>query len=181
MSLSAAPVTGNSSADTSTGAPAPGEAVPTTVVVEQPASSMPTASVGSVRRRTCLMRAFTLSAGRPDLRPARSGAGTECLVRPCPGGIQRAEPPDRAPPRRSALVQEPDGAQRGSGDGRRERLPVPGFLDRLDAAEVADARAAVALEVGVEDLPPLPAARQSDPVLVVRAAGEVGHAGQRRS
>src|SRR5687767_64432 len=84
-----------------------------------------------------------------------------------------------APPRGSALVHEPDGAQRGRREGRREGLAVPRLLDGLDTAHVADAGAAVALGVAVEHLAPEAGPRQADAVAVVRVAREVRDAGQR--
>src|SRR4051794_32943002 len=114
-----------------------------------------------------------------------SRSGTRCLV---PGGSGRVacapvpQPLSGAPPpspRRSALVQEPDRPQRRRLHDGRERLTVPRLLDRLPPDEVADAGAAVALRVGVEDLPPATAAGQPDPVAGVRIAREVGDAGER--
>ena len=56
--------------------------------------------------------------------------------------------------RGSARRAQPDGAERGDAHRRRGRLAVPGLVDGLDGAEVADAAAAVDLGVGVEHLVP---------------------------
>src|SRR3712207_7349080 len=55
-------------------------------------------------------------------------------------------------------------AERRRGQRRRVRLTVPGLGHGLDSAEVAHARTAVAVEVGVEHLAPVPRPRQPDPV-----------------
>src|SRR3954452_4960584 len=131
------------------------------------------------RRRRSRARAAT---GRPAIGAAHRGNDGEEAGRwprrpqgRRPPGTGRTVPGGRGSPPR----QEPDRAQWRSRDGRGVRLAVPGLLDGLDGAVVADTGAAVALGVGVEDLSPAAAARQADAVLPVRAAGEVGHAGHR--
>src|SRR4051794_26794492 len=68
---------------------------------------------------------------------------------------------------------EPEHAEGWQRQRRGRRLTVPGFLGRLDRAEVADAAAGITLCVGVEDLLPLPGAGQPDAVALVRHPREV--------
>src|SRR5581483_10881449 len=82
-------------------------------------------------------------------------------------------------PSGAGLGGEPEHGQGWDADSGRGRAAVPLLIDGLDGAEVADAAAAVAGGVGVEDLDPAAAVRQADLVVLVRAAGEVGHAHQR--
>ena len=75
------------------------------------------------------------------------------------------------------LGGEPEHAERGQGEHRGRGLPVPRLRDGLDHAEVAHAAAAVVGRVGVHQFPPAARVRQPQPVVGVRAAGEVRHAG----
>ena len=72
----------------------------------------------------------------------------------------RSAPPPRHPTDASTFGSsgghEPDDAERRQRDLGRERLVVPGRLLGLDAAEVADVRAAVEARVGVQRLAPRP-------------------------
>ena len=75
---------------------------------------------------------------------------------PDPGGGTSDAPAVPTCRRRSALVQEPDRGQRGAPAGSpRPGDRATGWVGRLDDTEVADARAAVLLGVGVEDLAPV--------------------------
>ena len=65
----------------------------------------------------------------------------------------------------------PSGGRR---DLRRERLVLPGDRAGLDAAEVADVRAAVEAGVGVDDLAPGARAWQPEPVSLARDRRQVG-------
>src|SRR3954468_3529358 len=112
-------------------------------------------------------RCFLVLVSRPDRRdlgsrhmmPGRAPARGE---QPRGGaGIDTAASGTSG--RRSALVHEPDRAQRRRLQDGGEGLPVPRLLDRLDPTPVADAGAAVALRVGVEDLPPAAAPPPAEP------------------
>src|SRR4051812_4365081 len=94
------------------------------------------------------------------------------------GGEPAGSPPLPLPGRVSAGLEDDD-AQRGDADRGGGRAAVVGLRERLDLTEVPDAGAAVRLGVGVEDLAPATAARQSEAVALVRDAGEVDDDGDR--
>src|SRR6476646_7022228 len=112
-------------------------------------------------------RPSPLTRPRPEVRcPYPRLSGVRCHNPPPVGGALL-----------SLLRGEPEDAERGHGDDGRGGAPVVGLGHRFDAAEVADAAAAVYRRVGVEQLPPATGPGQADPVLQVRHCGEVGDAG----
>src|SRR5947209_2522445 len=75
---------------------------------------------------------------------------------------------------------QPQHAERGDPQRRAGRLAVPRIVHGLYGAHVAHAAAGVDVGIGVDDLAPFAGKGQTDPVALVRAAGEVGDAGDRR-